>query len=200
MDSVTAFILVGGESRRMGTDKSHLQLGTRSFTEQIASTVSVVADSVMVVGRITDQFRLKSVPDVFKGWGALGGIHAALANCPTEWSLVVACDLPFVTSDLLERLAGQRSGFDAVAPLQLNGYVQPLCALYRVEPCLSQAEKVIESGERRPLALLDVVKTRLVPFEELSDLTGAEHFFDNINTPEDYLRATAKGGDPAAKG
>ena len=200
MDSVTAFILVGGGSSRMGTDKSRLQLGNRSFTEQIADTASSVAASVMVVGRATDYFGLKSVPDIFKGLGTLGGIHTALATCPTEWSLILACDLPFVTADLLKRLTGLRPGFEAVAPLQPNGYLQPLCALYRVEPCLERTETLIKSGERRPLALFDSVKTRLVTFEELTDLTGAEHFFDNINTPEDYLVATAKGGDPAAKG
>lgn len=199
MDWLTGFILVGGKSSRMGTDKSRLQLGDRTFTERIAATLATVTGDVGVVGGADNQLSLKNTPDVFPGWGALGGIHAALANCPTEWTIIVACDLPFVTPDLLKRLIHMRSGFEAVAPLQANGYLQPLCALYRVEPCLSRAEQLINSGERRPLALLDLVKTRVVQFEELSDLTDADHFFDNINTPDDYLKAKAKGGKPAGE-
>ena len=201
MDWLTGFILVGGKSSRMGTDKARLQLGDCSFTERIAATLSTVTSSVGVVGGSAHNHPgLKSTPDVFTAWGALGGIHAALANCHTEWTMVVACDLPFVTPDLLKRLIQMRSGFEAVAPLQPNGYLQPLCALYRVEPCLGRAEQLINSGERRPLALLDLVKTRVVQFEELSDLTDADHFFDNINTPDDYLKAKAKGGNRPAKG
>src|SRR5437773_7512871 len=190
MDSVEGFILVGGQSSRMGTDKSRLRLGGRSFTERIAATLSTFVNSVKLVGPGTEHFGLERKPDLFERWGALGGIHAALAACQTEWALVVACDLPFVTPGLFARLAGLRSGFEAVAPLQPNGYLQPLCALYRVDPCLTCAEQLIKTGERRPLALLDSVKTHLIPFEQLSDLDDAEHFFDNINTPEDYLRAT----------
>ena len=105
MDWLTGFILVGGKSSRMGTDKARLQLGDRSFTERIAAALSTVTTSVGVVGGSAHNHPgLKSTPDVFTAWGALGGIHAALANCHTEWTMVVACDLPFVTPDLLKRL------------------------------------------------------------------------------------------------
>jgi molybdopterin-guanine dinucleotide biosynthesis protein A len=200
MDSVEGFILIGGASSRMGTDKSRLMLNGRTFTELIAETVLQVTDSVKLVGKEGDDLGLESAPDVFKGWGALGGLHAAMAACKAEWCLVVACDLPFVTSSLLERMAGLRGSFDAVAPIQENGYLQPLCAMYRVDPCLKQCEALILAGARRPQSLVELVKTRLVRFEELKDLNGADRFFDNINTPEDYTIATAKGGDPTAKG
>jgi len=200
MDSVQGFILVGGASSRMGSDKSRLMLDGRTFTEQIARALSGVVWSVTVVGKSSDNFGFERTDDVFAQWGALGGIHAALAACQSEWALVVACDLPFVTPSLFTRLAGLRPGFEAVAPLQPNGYVQPLSALYRVDPCLERSEQLIRAGQRRPLALLDSVKTRLVAFEELSDLDDADHFFDNINTPEDYLKATSKGGDSSAEG
>src|SRR6266850_5681776 len=118
MDSVEGFILVGGASSRMGTDKSRLMLNGRTFTELIAETVLQVTDSVKLVGKEGDDLGLKSAPDVFKGWGALGGLHAAMAACKADWCLVVACDLPFVTSSLLERMAGLRGSFDAVAPIQ----------------------------------------------------------------------------------
>jgi molybdopterin-guanine dinucleotide biosynthesis protein A len=134
--------------------------------------------------------RFSSVPDLYPGWGALGGLHAALAACRSEWSIVVACDLPFVTAELFSYLASLRHSYDAVVPLQSDGRPQPLASLYRIEPCLERATKLIEAGKRRPLDLLDLVNTRWVPFNELRKLDQAEKFFVNINTPDDYDAVT----------
>jgi molybdopterin-guanine dinucleotide biosynthesis protein A len=129
------------------------------------------------------------VRDVHEGLGAMGGLHAALAACETPWAAVVSCDLPFVTAELFERLASLRGDdVDAVAPLQEDGRPQPLCALYAAS-CRGTAERLIRTGELRPRALLREVRTRWVPFAELSDLDGAQLFFNNVNTPADYEKA-----------
>ena len=197
MDSIAGFILTGGQSRRMGTDKSRLTIGDQSFVERIATELSAVASSVMVVGNYTvarpPGVDLPTVADVYPEWGALGGVHAALSACSVKWALIVACDFPFVTTALFIRLTTFREGREAVAPIQGDGIPQPLCTLYRVEPCLGQAEQLIKSGERKPVALLQSVQTRWVPFAELSSLHGADRFFENINTPEDYARMSEKG-------
>ena len=101
---------------------------------------------------------------------------------------LVCLDLPFVTAALFTRLASLRDDFEAVAAIQSDDRPQPLCALYRTTPCLPVAEMLINSGERRPVALLQSIRTRWVPFSELEDLPGAQRFFDNINTPQDYAR------------
>ena len=211
---IEAFILTGGQSRRMGTDKSQLLLDGQSFVERIAGELSAVTQSVTIVGgngdsrgrahklptgnpeletRNSKLETLKMAPDVYPDWGALGGVHAALSACGNVWALIVACDFPFVTSELFTRLASVAEDLEAVAPIQRDGIPQPLCALYRVEPCLSRAEHFIKSGERKPIALLQSVHTRWVSFDELRNLKGADHFFDNINTPEDYARVSRKG-------
>ncbi len=200
MISIEGFILAGGASSRMGKDKSRLLLDGRTLTETLAASLSEVVSSVTVIGRNADDLGLKSSPDLVAGWGALGGVHAALASCQRDWALVVACDIPFASSQLFERLVGFREGFEAVAPIQADGYPQPLCSLYRVEPCLERAEALIADGERRPITLLQAVKTRWVVFDELRDLADAGRFFDNINTPEDYDRALKKGGAVQVKG
>jgi molybdopterin-guanine dinucleotide biosynthesis protein A len=186
MEQIAAFILAGGASSRMGTDKSQLRLEQQTFTERIAETLLQITDSVSIVGRDSDVSSLRSVADVYPKWGALGGIHAALAACSREWAIVVACDLPFVTSELFSYLAAQRMDHEAVVPIQEDGRPQPLAALYRVDPCLRQATGLIEAGRRRPLDLLEVVKTRWVAFAELRNFARAQSFFVNINTPEDY--------------
>ena len=191
METIDAFILAGGASRRMGADKSQLMLNGQTLTQRIAAVLIKVATTVTIVGRSDPQ--LKSVEDVYPQWGALGGVHTALSACTTDWAFVVACDMPFVNAELFTRLASFRDDLEAVAPVQPDGRPQPLCALYRVAHCLPVAEKLIQSGERRPLILLQSVRTRWIDFAELEDLAGARRFFVNMNTPEDYLRAQSKG-------
>jgi molybdenum cofactor guanylyltransferase len=188
---IEGFILVGGASSRMGRDKARLILEGRSFVERVAGAVRAVAERVRTVGAKGFEAggALPNVPDVYEAWGALGGLHAALSACSAEWALVVACDLPFVTADLLARLLGLREDFDAVVPLQPDGRLQPLCALYRTRACRGRAEELIQRGRRRPLDLIAMVSARRVLWEELADLPNSERFFMNVNTPEDYARA-----------
>ena len=195
--SLEGFILVGGASRRMGSDKSRLVLGELTTVEHIANALSTVASRVFTVGRSGARSSLKAfdhISDIHPNWGALGGVHAALRACEAEWAAIVACDLPFVTNELFLRLwslaqSGDPTTLDAVVPIQADGRPQPLCALYRREPCVKKAQGLIAVGEHTPRALLAAVSTRRVQAEELSDLPGAAHFFFNVNTPADYERA-----------
>jgi molybdopterin-guanine dinucleotide biosynthesis protein A len=182
---IEAFILAGGASSRMGTDKSQLLLDDQTFVERITTTLRMVTDSVSLVGSF-DNSELPKVADVYPKWGALGGLHAALSACRREWAIVVACDLPFVTAELFQCLASLDNGHHAIVPIQPDGQPQPLAALYRVDPCQRVATELIEAGRRRPLDLLESVHTRWVDFVEIANLTQAERFFVNINTPEDY--------------
>ena len=194
MLEIEGFILVGGASSRMGTDKALLELGGRPFVERISAALSSITTKTSLVGppeRIghSRAAALPIVPDVHVEWGALGGLHAALASCRAEWAAVVACDLPFVTGELFVRLASLRQNFDAVVPVQPDGRAQPLCALYRAEVARDLAEELIAAGERRPRSLLERMRTRMAAFDELSDLEGSSDFFINVNTPEDLAKA-----------
>jgi molybdopterin-guanine dinucleotide biosynthesis protein A len=193
--SIQGFILAGGQSRRMGKDKAFLTIGGRTFLERIAAELDAVTESVTLVGTNSAGSKpgAKTAPDIYPNWGALGGVHAALAACDSDWALVVACDFPFVTRQLFKHLIAGRDAFEAVAPLQKDLIPQPLCTLYRVDPCLLRANELINSGERKPIALLQSVRTRWVSFDEVAGLQGSAHFYDNINSPEDYERIE-KGG------
>lgn len=192
MHDIEGFILAGGLSSRMGVDKSRLRLGRRTFVEIAAGALAAVSDRVSVVGSRAgvESHGLTVVRDVHEGLGALGGLHAALSACEARWAAVVPCDLPFVTGELFERLVSLRGDeVDAVAPVQEDGRPQPLCALYAPARCLAVAEQLIRAGELRPRALLRQVRTRWVQFVELSDLDGAQLFFENVNTPADFKAA-----------
>jgi molybdenum cofactor guanylyltransferase len=194
--SIEGFILAGGASSRMGTDKARLVFGGQSAIERIAERLSAITGRVRLVGARDEdpQAALPNIPDIHPRWGALGGIHAALHASRAEWAVIVACDLPFVTGELFARLwslgrCGAPKPFHAVVPIQSDGRPQPLCALYRRESCLKGADELVAAGEHTPRALLAAVSTRWVQPEELSDLRGAGHFFFNVNTPADYERA-----------
>ena len=177
----------------MGEDKSRLRIGGRTFVERIAEELSphVCRVSLVRSREDADGHGRNVGRDIHTGCGALGGVHAALADCRTSRAFVVSCDLPFVTSELFGLLAADslQQEIDAVAPVQDDGRQQPLCAVYAQTICLPVAEELIRAGELRPRFLLRRVRTRRVAFDELSKLEGSKLFFRNINTPEDYEKA-----------
>jgi molybdopterin-guanine dinucleotide biosynthesis protein A len=192
MFDVEGFILVGGQSSRMGSDKSQLLFGTQTSVEHIAAALRSLTPKVRLVGARGEQAGLENIPDTFAGWGALGGIHAALAACKSEWAVIAACDLPLVSADLFARLwqfAKQDDPFDAIVPIQPDGRPQPLCAIYQRESCLAAATRLIAEDEHKPRALLASVRTHWLNFGEISDLPRAQDLFLNVNTPTDYERA-----------
>ena len=195
MLDVEGFILVGGASSRMGNDKSRLLIKGKTTVELIAEALRPVTSNVSVVGSRGEATAdgLPNIPDLHERWGPLGGIQAALHACKTEYCFVVACDLPFVTAELFQALLGRLSqpahGTEAVVPVQSDGRPQPLCSIYKREPCLAATDLSISIGEHTPRALLDKVGTRYVGFSELANLEGSEYFFTNLNRPEDYERA-----------
>ena len=194
------YILVGGKSSRMKTNKAARRLGNATFAER-----AVAALQKITVGRVsfvtsanqTGELLPLNVPqitDIFPHKAALGGIYTALAHSTSEWTVILACDYPFVTKDLFVRLAEITSSVDAevsaVAPIQPDGRAQPLCGFYRAQACLAVAGQLLKSDEIPPTRrILENVVTRWVNFEELADLPGAENFFANINNPEEFRQA-----------
>jgi len=190
MFDVEAFILVGGASSRMGSDKSRLRLGERTTVQIIADELQSAARSVVTVGAHSPaDVNLPNIADTRLNWGPLAGIHAALGRAQSEYCLIVACDFPFVRQQLFQKLLHCINESDAAVPLQVDGRTQPLCSVYRRSRCLAAAEMAIDVGEHSPRALLDRIAVQYLPFQEISDLEGSEYFFYNVNTPDDYERA-----------
>lgn len=194
--SIEGFILAGGASSRMGSDKSLLRLEGRTFVETAAGALRAVTSRVSVVSsrHEAETHGLPLVRDLHSNLGALGGLHAALASCRAEWAAILACDLPFVTGELFELLASMSDDRpDAIVPIQEDGRVQPLSALYRARVCLEQVEEMLHTNELRPRLLLSRVRARRVAFEELRGLEGSNRLFLNVNTHEDYALALGDG-------
>ncbi|MDQ6787464.1 MAG: molybdenum cofactor guanylyltransferase, partial [Acidobacteriota bacterium] len=176
--------------------------GGETFTERAVAAVRGISKRVhfVVSAAQNDETELllpsdiPRVTDLFPNKAALGGIYTALAHSRNEWTAILACDFPFVTKDLFARFAefANDSGREvaAVVPVQTDGRVQPLCALYRTKICLKAAEEYMKQNEIQPARrLAEKVPTRLIQFEEIKDLPGSENFFWNVNTQADYLHA-----------
>jgi molybdopterin-guanine dinucleotide biosynthesis protein A len=192
------FILVGGKSRRMGTDKAGLLIGGKTMVVRAADVLaSIAVDGISVVGGSSDaasNFPVIEDPEIASGGvdrsGPMLGLYAALSAARSEWIAVLACDLPFVSGELLQTLAAvEGKGFDAVVPVQIDGIAQPLCALYRCEPCRAVIYNLLNDGDRSMRSLLASIKTRFLGFEDLKGLKGSQNFFLNVNSPDDYANA-----------
>jgi molybdopterin-guanine dinucleotide biosynthesis protein A len=200
-DDISAFVLAGGRSSRMGRDKAFLQLHGRTLLDHALQTARSVATNVSVVGQ-REKFGSygEVVQDTFRERGPLGGIHAALRASKTDLNLILAVDTPFVGSAVLEYLinVAETSG-KLVAVPRVAGHLQTLCAVYRRE-FAEIAEKSLNAGKNRidPLFTPDVAQ--VISEEEMQALAFDPAMFDNLNTPEEYERALARLADQSPHG
>lgn len=172
----TAGILYGGKSRRMGQPKAGLQLDGKSFLETLQAAFSGVP--TLLSGA-------EHIRDIYPDCGPLGGLHALLRACETELLFVTACDTPLVDLPLAKALCALLTeDCDAVVPMDPDGRLHPLCAVYR-KNCMAAAEAQLQAGQRRMRDFLALLRVRYVPVDELPD---AAHKLQNLNTPEEYAR------------
>jgi molybdopterin-guanine dinucleotide biosynthesis protein A len=177
----------------MGKDKAFLQLGCQTLLARALALAGTAAQEVRIVG--DPQLFLpygRVVQDVFSGHGPLGGIHSALCYSETDLNLMLAVDLPFVESSFLAYLVA--SAFQCAAmvtvPRSRDGW-QPLCAVYRKE-FAAVAERALRKGKNRMDILLSQVETRAIGEEELLRMGFSTQMFRNLNTPEDWIKASAE--------
>jgi molybdopterin-guanine dinucleotide biosynthesis protein A len=187
---VAAFILAGGKSTRMGTDKAFVTLNGRTLLARLLEVVRSVTTDVCIVGD-TAKFSAFApvVEDVFPGCGPLGGIHAALRVSKAELNLILAVDVPFVSFALLQFLMAhaRNSGASVTVP-RINQGWQPLCAIYRRE-FADAAETALRAGRYRIDALFDQVQVQVIAEEALEAAGFSSNIFRNLNTKEDLEAA-----------
>ena len=189
---VTAFILAGGKSTRMGTDKAFVMLDGSTLLERMLELARSVCADVRIVGDSAKFSKFGPVvEDIFPGCGPLAGIHAALRSSQTDLNLIVAIDTPFLSVEFLEFLITKsRCGVMVTVPRTSNGW-QPLCAVYRHE-FADLAEKCLHGHIRRIDGLFYPATTLAIDEDELSKHGFSPDLFRNLNTPEELDRANNK--------
>ncbi len=201
MADISAFVLAGGRSSRMGRDKAFLEWRGRTLLEQALELARTVTERVSIVGQ-REKFAAYAavVEDVYPGQGPLAGIHAALISSSSELNLMLAVDTPLVTPEFLEYLVTQadiqsRSDDDEPGAAEggrpyvflprVGGRLQPLCAAYRRE-FAEIAAQALQAGRNKIEPLLVSLPQRIIEEEELRRLAFDPRMFENLNTRAEW--------------
>jgi molybdenum cofactor guanylyltransferase len=190
VSSVSAFVLAGGKSSRMGQDKAFLLWDRQTLLAKALGLVSSLTDRTFIVGE-KKKFAAYGavVEDIYRDRGPLGGIHAALVSSNTELNLVLAVDLPMVTVQLLRYLVAQADASHAVVTVpHIEDRWQPLCAMYRRD-FATVAEQALQEGRNKIDPLFNAVSLRTIDEQELGRGGFSPVMFRNLNTPEDLQKA-----------
>jgi molybdopterin-guanine dinucleotide biosynthesis protein A len=190
---VTAFVLAGGKSSRMGSEKAFLRFGDETLLARALNVAGAVAGEVRIVG---DAMKFAGfgqvVEDVYRGRGPLGGIHAALSNSTTELNLMLAVDLPFVRPKLLEYLLLRAQESHAMVTVTRAGRgFQPLCAAYR-RGFVEVAERSLREGKNKIDPLFTGIDACVLEEKELERTGFSAEMFRNLNTPEEFEKANGE--------
>jgi molybdopterin-guanine dinucleotide biosynthesis protein A len=187
MPELTAFILAGGKSTRMGVDKVFVQLDGRTLLARALELARGLASDVRIVGDVRKFEKFGPVvEDIFQNCGPLGGIHAALRASATDLNLILAVDAPFVAAPFLSYMIEQAvncSSASAVVPRAAGGW-QPLCAVYR-RSFAEGAETALRAGRNKIDRLFNLREIRVIDEDELVRAGFSPDVFRNLNTPEE---------------
>jgi molybdenum cofactor guanylyltransferase len=196
---VSGYVMAGGLSRRFGQDKALARLGGETILARLCRLLQSAAEEVRVIaphGRYLDQ-QVRLVDDRWPGQGPLGGIVTALEASGSDrraWSLIVSCDMPFLTGEWLCHLRDRAAASDAdvVYPRSLHGD-EPLCACWR-NSAGAPLKAAFDSGIRRVSEGMKRLRTEALDERDWKRFDSAGRLFWNMNTQQDYEEALRAWG------
>ena len=194
-----AAIQAGGRSTRMKTDKAWLMIEGQSMLERVLICAQTVTEKILLVVNahntdnsgyqaLAEKYQAEILPDAHDFRGPLGGIETVLLQIKKGDSvLILACDLPFISSEFLQLLLSIHQSNQALltVPTDEFGRPQMLCAIYSYE-CLNEISRMLAADELKTRLLSQRVATNFVSFEKYAHLNGAKQFLTNLNTPEEF--------------
>ena len=180
--NISGFILSGGKSSRMGTDKASLKLYNSSFIERVIKVMAPFVDDITIISDNPDHdiYKLKRLEDIIKESGPLGGLHTGLNHAKHNNVLVLSCDIPLISENIIETLINQADFSADVNQIESNGKTMPLIALYK-KSCYRTFYKFLMNDERRVRVALKSLNTNAVKIDNTLD-----NHVQNINTKEEF--------------
>ncbi len=175
----------------MGEDKALMRLAGIPLIERVLARIDGLADEILITTNRPEtlaHLNLRMVGDEIPGAGALHGLQTALNAARGEIVLILSCDTPFVSHELLEHLLNRAHEADVIVPKNDDNY-EPLQAVYNKERCLPAVKAAIVSGERRMVSFYPQVHVLPIEGQVLSKLDPSGLSFFNVNTTEDLERA-----------
>lgn len=186
----SAYILAGGKSSRMGTDKGMLLLNGKRMVDHVAETLQLVGLEVTIVSDHADYQSLKYrvIPDLLKGYGPAGGVYTAMKDAQADQLLFCTCDAPSINQDLVKGLLMNAGLADALL-VKHQDRPEPFPLLIR-RSCLHHWETGIKNGVLKMMQLINLNYCRFMDIE--ADLGLSPELLANINTPDDYKRISGE--------
>jgi molybdenum cofactor guanylyltransferase len=198
-DQISAFILCGGTSSRMGEPKGLLKFGKQPLILRIAGLVEPLVSTVTIVGspecygdlglQVTEDANFGIPDEKGKSAGPLRGIASALISTRTEWNLILACDLPYLTTEWLDWLLARAaaSSCQITMPRTARG-LEPLASVYRRE-CAEPIIGALRRGVHKVSDALEQFRIDFIAESDWAHIDPAGRVLYNMNAPEDYQEA-----------
>ncbi len=190
---LTVVIQAGGQSTRMGQNKALMPFLGQPLIKRIIERLQPISNEIFITAnQFSDyeQFNLPLFSDVQPDGGALSGLHTALYHASFPYVAVVACDMPFANSALLQHFAEllDVENADVVIP-RVEGEYEPLHAIYRRETCLQPIESALQEKRLRLISWFNQVRVCEVGISEIKPFDPHELAFWNLNTPDEFVQA-----------
>ena len=186
-------VQAGGKSTRMGGEpKALMALGGRRIVERVVAAIAPVVDDVLVVTNTPELYAFLGLPmvgDVFPDHGSLGGIYSGLAAATGDVAFTVACDMPFLRTDVA-RLVIERAGEADVVIPRVGDQLETLHACY-AKACLPAMEARLRTGRLKIVGFFDAVRVTEIPEAAVRALADPSIVFMNVNTPDELAQARA---------
>lgn len=196
----SAVILAGGKSSRFNyIDKQSIRANDKALLLHVIESISDIVDEIVIAAR--DEGQKKNIEktvefvdfsnvnltiDDVLDFGPLGGILSGLKATSSDYSVILACDMPHINKNVVKLLFATSKGFDASIPMWQNGLMEPLCAVYAKDPMIKATKKAVKNKKRKvvwPISKLsDVI---FVPVEIIKKIDPKLKTFSNINDPKD---------------
>lgn len=191
---MTAAILCGGKSSRMGRSKSFLPFAGKTMIEHRFNSLKHLFAQVVIVANDPEAYSQVStdvVKDIIPNRGPLVGILSALLISEYEHTFVIACDMPLVDNKLIRTMAQERHGTDVLVLSHDEG-LEPLCGIYS-KRCVEPLEESIFDGTLKAMDFLAQVNAKLFPYADQQGTGESLPPYFNVNTPQDYSELLTAG-------
>ena len=193
MIKITGVIQAGGRSTRMGGEpKALLELAGKRIVERVVDALSTVLDDLLVVTNTPERYeflRLPMVADRYPDGGSLGGIFTGLEAAGGDAAFTVACDMPFLSPDVVRLVLARAGEADVVIP-RVGGQYETMHALY-AKACLGPMEARLRAGRLKIVGFFPDVRVLEITAAAVARHRAPEVAFMNVNTPDELARARA---------
>ena len=190
----SAIILAGGRSTRMNGDKGLRELGGEALVNRVIRRVGELVDEVLLVVGSEEQREAYSkvvdedvilVVDLYRDGSPLVGAITGLKHAKGEYAFMAACDMPFISDEVVETLFKEGEGYDGAVYQWPNEWIEPLLAVYRVQPSLEKALELYGSGDLRVRRILqNLPHVKMIPMEDLKAIDPDFHSLFDADTEE----------------